>query len=107
VHVLTFEFGASPLVYRGSVASYLPTSQGEASTSCHFHARFRATMYPCPDTIQERREMAVGVMTRIEDLQTVRKLVYIRAVRLTQRFGRYTVLFWQPKVGTEHAQKNL
>ncbi|CAB4002785.1 V-type proton ATPase 116 kDa subunit a-like isoform X1 [Paramuricea clavata] len=32
---------------------------------------FRATMYPCPDTIQERREMAVGVMTRIEDLQTV------------------------------------
>ncbi|XP_028408788.1 V-type proton ATPase 116 kDa subunit a-like isoform X2 [Dendronephthya gigantea] len=32
---------------------------------------FRATMYPCPDTTQERREMALGVMTRIEDLQTV------------------------------------
>ena len=33
--------------------------------------RFRATMYPCPDTTQERREMALGVITRIEDLQTV------------------------------------
>ncbi|XP_046846195.1 V-type proton ATPase 116 kDa subunit a1-like isoform X2 [Xenia sp. Carnegie-2017] len=32
---------------------------------------FRATMYPCPDTTQERREMALGVITRIEDLQTV------------------------------------
>lgn len=34
--------------------------------------RFRATMYPCPDTTQERRDMSIGVMTRIEDLQTVR-----------------------------------
>uniref|UniRef100_A0A914WRL6 V-type proton ATPase subunit a n=1 Tax=Plectus sambesii TaxID=2011161 RepID=A0A914WRL6_9BILA len=32
---------------------------------------FRATLYPCPDTPQERREMAIGVMTRIEDLKTV------------------------------------
>lgn len=32
---------------------------------------FRATLYPCPDTAAERREMAIGVTTRIEDLQTV------------------------------------
>ncbi|VDM07307.1 unnamed protein product [Wuchereria bancrofti] len=32
---------------------------------------FRATLYPCPDTPQERREMSIGVMTRIEDLKTV------------------------------------
>lgn len=32
---------------------------------------FRATLYPCPDTPTERREMSVGVMTRIEDLNTV------------------------------------
>lgn len=32
---------------------------------------FRATLYPCPETQQERREMAIGVMTRIEDLNTV------------------------------------
>lgn len=32
---------------------------------------FRATIYPCPDTPQERREMSIGVMTRIEDLKTV------------------------------------
>uniref|UniRef100_A0AC34EZJ3 V-type proton ATPase subunit a n=1 Tax=Panagrolaimus sp. ES5 TaxID=591445 RepID=A0AC34EZJ3_9BILA len=32
---------------------------------------FRAAVYPCPDTPQERREMSIGVMTRIEDLKTV------------------------------------
>ncbi len=32
---------------------------------------FRATLYPCPETPNDRREMAVGVMTRIEDLTTV------------------------------------
>ncbi|XP_072018841.1 V-type proton ATPase 116 kDa subunit a 1-like isoform X2 [Amphiura filiformis] len=32
---------------------------------------FRATLYPCPETQAERREMAIGVMTRIEDLQVV------------------------------------
>ncbi|VDI32314.1 V-type H+-transporting ATPase subunit a [Mytilus galloprovincialis] len=32
---------------------------------------FRATLYPCPETPAERREMAIGVMTRIEDLNTV------------------------------------
>ncbi|KAK3106642.1 hypothetical protein FSP39_024341 [Pinctada imbricata] len=32
---------------------------------------FRATLYPCPETPSERREMAIGVMTRIEDLNTV------------------------------------
>ncbi len=32
---------------------------------------FRATVYPCPDTPQERREMSIGVMTRLEDLKTV------------------------------------
>ena len=32
---------------------------------------FRATLYPCPETPAERREMAIGVMTRIEDLNTI------------------------------------
>ena len=36
-----------------------------------FPFRFRATLYPCPDTAAERQEMAIGVTTRIEDLQTV------------------------------------
>lgn len=35
------------------------------------YSSFRATLYPCPDTPQERREMSIGVMTRIEDLKTV------------------------------------
>jgi hypothetical protein len=33
--------------------------------------RFRAILYPCPETQNERREMSMGVMTRIEDLNTV------------------------------------
>ncbi|XP_043216590.1 V-type proton ATPase 116 kDa subunit a1-like isoform X2 [Amphibalanus amphitrite] len=32
---------------------------------------FRATVYPCPETPTERREMKTGVLTRIEDLNTV------------------------------------
>lgn len=32
---------------------------------------YHATLYPCPETQTERREMAIGVMTRIEDLNTV------------------------------------
>ena len=38
---------------------------------CWQNFRFRATLYPCPETPAERREMAIGVMTRIEDLNTV------------------------------------
>jgi len=33
--------------------------------------RFHGTVYPCPETQSERREMAMGVVTRIEDLRTV------------------------------------
>lgn len=32
---------------------------------------FRADLYPCPESPADRREMAMGVMTRIEDLNTV------------------------------------
>ncbi|ESO00811.1 hypothetical protein HELRODRAFT_112954 [Helobdella robusta] len=32
---------------------------------------FRATLYPCPETQVERKEMSAGVMARIEDLNTV------------------------------------
>lgn len=34
---------------------------------------FRATLYPCPETSADRREMSNGVMTRIEDLNIVLK----------------------------------
>jgi len=32
---------------------------------------FHATIYPCPDNAPARREMAIGVMTRIDDLNQV------------------------------------
>jgi V-type H+-transporting ATPase subunit a len=31
----------------------------------------KATIYPCPETASERREMALGVMTRIDELKNV------------------------------------
>ena len=34
---------------------------------------FRATMYPCPEAPADRREMAMGVKTRLDDLNTVRE----------------------------------
>ena len=34
--------------------------------------RFRATIYQCPETQAERREMLLGIQTRIEDMNTVR-----------------------------------
>lgn len=37
---------------------------------------FRAAIYPCPDTPQERREMSIGVMTRIEDLKIASFIKY-------------------------------
>ena len=41
-----------------------------------FPFRFRATLYPCRDTAAERQEMAIGVTTRIEDLQTVSNIYW-------------------------------
>lgn len=39
---------------------------------------FRASLYPCPETPQERKEMASGVNTRIDDLQMVQGAMGIR-----------------------------
>lgn len=39
---------------------------------CVYVSRFRASLYPCPETPQERKEMLAGVNSRIDDLQMVR-----------------------------------
>ena len=33
---------------------------------------FKATLYPCPESADERREMSLGVLARLADLETVR-----------------------------------
>ena len=38
--------------------------------------RFRANMYPCPQNPSERKEMATGVLKRVEDLNRVRTRVF-------------------------------
>ena len=44
-------------------------------TSLHncvnFVSRFRASLYPCPETAEERNEMAIQVASRLQDLKTV------------------------------------
>ncbi|XP_065053830.1 V-type proton ATPase 116 kDa subunit a 1-like isoform X2 [Rhopilema esculentum] len=49
---------------------------------------FRATLYPCPESPAERREMAIGVMTRINDLQTVLTQTFDHRHRLLQTMAK-------------------
>ncbi|XP_060101635.1 V-type proton ATPase 116 kDa subunit a 4 isoform X2 [Heteronotia binoei] len=58
---------------------------------------FRATVYPCPESATERREMADGVNTRIEDLNTViTQTVSLRRELLQQAFTNLWT--WEIKV---------
>ncbi|KAJ8377241.1 hypothetical protein AAFF_G00264690 [Aldrovandia affinis] len=58
---------------------------------------FRASLYPCPETPQERKEMATGVNTRIEDLQMVLNQTEDHRQRVLQAAAK-TVRVWFIKV---------
>ncbi|GCC36886.1 hypothetical protein chiPu_0015386 [Chiloscyllium punctatum] len=58
---------------------------------------FRATMYPCPESANERREMAAGVKTRIEDLNTVLNQTESHRRRVLQEAAK-SLQNWQVKV---------
>uniref|UniRef100_A0A8C1IQS7 V-type proton ATPase subunit a n=1 Tax=Cyprinus carpio TaxID=7962 RepID=A0A8C1IQS7_CYPCA len=58
---------------------------------------FRASLYPCPETPQERKEMAAGVHTRIDDLQMVLNQTEDHRQRVLQAAAK-TVRVWFIKV---------
>ncbi|XP_069759269.1 V-type proton ATPase 116 kDa subunit a 4-like isoform X2 [Narcine bancroftii] len=58
---------------------------------------FRATVYPCPESANERREMAAGVKTRIEDLNTVLEQTESHRRRVLQEAAK-NLRNWQVKV---------
>ncbi|XP_067907145.1 V-type proton ATPase 116 kDa subunit a 4-like isoform X2 [Heterodontus francisci] len=58
---------------------------------------FRATVYPCPESANERWEMAAGVKTRIEDLNTVLNQTESHRRRVLQEAAK-NLLIWQVKV---------
>ncbi|XP_068192290.1 V-type proton ATPase 116 kDa subunit a isoform X2 [Antennarius striatus] len=58
---------------------------------------FRATLYPCPETPQERKEMLAGVNARIEDLQMVLNQTEDHRQRVLQAASK-TVRVWFIKV---------
>ncbi|XP_031422667.1 V-type proton ATPase 116 kDa subunit a isoform X1 [Clupea harengus] len=58
---------------------------------------FRASLYPCPETPQERKEMAGGVHTRIDDLQMVLNQTEDHRQRVLQAAAK-TVRVWFIKV---------
>ncbi|XP_060757954.1 V-type proton ATPase 116 kDa subunit a isoform X3 [Neoarius graeffei] len=58
---------------------------------------FRATLYPCPETPQERKEMAVGVNTRIDDLLMVLNQTEDHRQRVLQAASK-TLRVWFIKV---------
>lgn len=58
---------------------------------------FKASLYPCPETVSERQEMAVGVMTRIEDVQIVLNQTQDHRHRLLQTIAS-NINAWMIKV---------
>ncbi|TRY59832.1 hypothetical protein DNTS_035254 [Danionella cerebrum] len=58
---------------------------------------FRASLYPCPETPQERKEMAAGVNTRIDDLQMVLNQTEDHRQRVLQAAAK-TLRVWFIKV---------
>eukprot|EP00118_Oscarella_pearsei_P024819 m.306871 g.306871 ORF g.306871 m.306871 type:complete len:850 (+) comp41660_c0_seq1:92-2641(+) len=58
---------------------------------------YRGTLYPCPDSPAERREMAIGVATRIEDLKTVLGQTEDHRCRVLQTVAK-SLRGWEIKV---------
>ncbi|MEQ2240725.1 hypothetical protein ILYODFUR_018090, partial [Ilyodon furcidens] len=58
---------------------------------------FRATLYPCPETPQERKEMLAGVNARIDDLQMVLNQTEDHRQRVLQAAAK-TLRVWFIKV---------
>ncbi|KAK2833177.1 hypothetical protein Q5P01_017066 [Channa striata] len=58
---------------------------------------FRATLYPCPETPQERKEMQAGVNARIDDLQMVLNQTEDHRQRVLQAAAK-TIRVWFIKV---------
>uniref|UniRef100_A0A8C8A1I8 V-type proton ATPase subunit a n=1 Tax=Oryzias sinensis TaxID=183150 RepID=A0A8C8A1I8_9TELE len=58
---------------------------------------FRASLYPCPETPQERKEMLAGVNSRIDDLQMVLNQTEDHRQRVLQAASK-TIRVWFIKV---------
>jgi V-type H+-transporting ATPase subunit a len=58
---------------------------------------FRANIYPCPENPHERRELAMGVMTRLEDLTVVLSQTQDHRSRVLAATSR-NLRTWQIKV---------
>ncbi|XP_062520167.1 V-type proton ATPase 116 kDa subunit a1-like [Corticium candelabrum] len=58
---------------------------------------YRATLYPCPESAAERREMTMGVSTRIEDLRTVLAQTQDHRCRVLQTVAK-SLCGWEIRV---------
>ncbi|CAF4078245.1 unnamed protein product [Rotaria sordida] len=58
---------------------------------------FRANIYPCPENANERRELAMGVMTRLEDLNIVLRQTHDHRQRVLLETSK-TIRTWIIKV---------
>ncbi|XP_065174747.1 V-type proton ATPase 116 kDa subunit a 1-like [Sycon ciliatum] len=58
---------------------------------------FRATIYPCPESASERREMMMGVATRVEDVTTVLNQTRDHRHRVLQVIAQ-NIHVWSTKV---------
>ncbi|CAF3434335.1 unnamed protein product [Rotaria socialis] len=58
---------------------------------------FRANIYPCPENSNDRRELAMGVMTRLEDLNVILRQTHDHRQRVLLETSK-TIRTWQIKV---------
>ena len=65
----------------------------------------KATIYPCPENPQERREVAMGVMTRISDLENVLNTTNEQRNRILAQVARnIRVWFIKVKISLPHEE---
>ncbi|TWW81789.1 V-type proton ATPase 116 kDa subunit a isoform 1 [Takifugu flavidus] len=69
----------------------------EAGRGAPLRLGFRASLYPCPETPQERKEMLAGVNSRIDDLQMVLNQTEDHRQRVLQAASK-TMRVWFIKV---------
>ena len=65
------------------------TTKPQVSERVFSFFSFKATLYPCPETSAERREMVIGVSTRIEDVQSVSH--YFKEFFFRKKFERCAI----------------
>ena len=76
----------------------LPFSNIISNMNFRLLSRFRATLYQCPETADERSKMTAAVSSRIDDLHSVLQTTQDHSITQLQDIAQ-EIDIWQQKVG--------